>query len=162
MTYEELLKRYRKGAYTPPECLLCLDPGFTTGVAVFRHGHLAHWEQVTTIVTINDKSKVNWSNVELLMVKYEPTAIICEDYKIYQHKLEQHTFSSVDTLRLIGGIDLLAYKYQIPIAYQMATLAKGFCTDEKLQEWGYWQKGMRHSRDAIRHGCYYMLFTDKK
>jgi hypothetical protein len=47
------------------------------------------------------------------------------------------------------------------IHYQMATTAKTFVTDEKLKQWGFWQEGMRHSRDAIRHGLYFLLFYKK-
>ena len=156
MEFAELLARRHKGLYTPPQTLLCLDPGFTTGVAVFKDGVLASWEQITTIV---DGEGVKWFNLYDLFDRIEPTQVVCEDYRIYAHKLEQHTFSGVDTLRLIGGIDSLCFLNRIPIAYQMATAAKGFCTDKKLQDWNYWQKGMKHSRDAIRHGCYYLIFS---
>jgi hypothetical protein len=40
----------------------------------------------------------------------------------------------------------------------MASQAKAFVTDQKLKEWGFWKEGMRHSRDAIRHGLYFLLF----
>jgi hypothetical protein len=159
MTFEELLKKTRKN-YTPPERLLCLDPGFTTGVALFTNGTLTSWEQVRTIET--ETEKINWMNLQDLFNRMKPTHIICEDYRIYAHKLDQHTFSSVTTLRLIGGIELLSLLDHVPIDYQMAMQAKGFCTDDKLKTWGYWQPGMKHSRDAIRHGCYFMLFNKKE
>ena len=50
----------------------------------------------------------------------------------------------------------------IPIAYQMAFQGKGFATDARLKEWGFWKEGMKHSRDAIRHGIYYLLVTNLK
>lgn len=168
MKYLELLQRYRKGLYVPPERLLCLDPGFTTGVAVFENGELSSWEQVTTIVQHTNGTTIKWADLVSLLIRVQPTLVVCENYRIYEHKLDQHSNSSVDTLRLIGGIDLLcsqgwdAFAPPVPIVYQMATQAKGFCTDDKLKEWGYWQKGMRHSRDAIRHGCYYMLFNKEE
>jgi hypothetical protein len=40
----------------------------------------------------------------------------------------------------------------------MAHQAKGFVTDEKLKAWGFYQKGVRHARDSIRHACYFLLF----
>ena len=39
--------------------------------------------------------------------------------------------------------------------------AKGFVTDAKLKEWGLWQDGLRHSRDAIRHGIYFLVVSNK-
>lgn len=42
---------------------------------------------------------------------------------------------------------------------QMAAQAKGFVDDDKLKAWGFWIKGKKHARDAIRHGVYYLLFT---
>ena len=173
MTFEELLLKHRGVDYTPPETLLCLDPGFTTGVAVFTNGKLTHWEQVTTITDYKTTPHLQWDNLLDLFARIKPTKIVCEDYRIYTHKLDQHNFSGVDTLRLIGGIDMLAQvgypiavdarvlemNLPVSITYQMASMAKGFCTDDKLKHWNYWQPGMKHSRDAIRHGCYYMLFN---
>ena len=49
----------------------------------------------------------------------------------------------------------------IPTHKQMASTAKTFATDKKLREWGFWERGMRHARDAIRHGCYFLLFYKK-
>lgn len=167
MNHLELVKKRRGESYVPPGTLLCLDPGFTTGVAVFRNGILAPGIQVETIVSINGKNDIKWDNLLNLFKEVRPTRVVCENYRIYAHKLDQHTNSSVDTLRLIGGIDMLCKlspiilgtNEPIPIRYQMASEAKGFCTDDKLKRWGMWQKGMRHSRDAVRHGCYYLLFN---
>lgn len=154
--FEELLKktRSRDPKWKVPNTLLCLDPGHTTGVAVFRDGRLTDCPQVQTVAD----DQLLWQNLLELFAETQPTRIVCEDYKIYAHKLKQHTNASVWTLRLIGGIDLWAHMHNIPITYQMASMAKGFCQDGKLKRWGFWATGMRHSRDAIRHGCYYLLF----
>ena len=179
ISFQELFDKTR-GTLQVPERLLCLDPGETTGWALFEKSKLSNWGQIKTVID----DKILWDNLEDLFIIQEPTAIICEDYRIYQHKLARHSFSPVLTLRLIGGIDALcllgwyAYlgphyideyggnrdyyeRHTCPIYYQMAMQAKGFITDEKLQQWGFWQEGMRHSRDAIRHGCYFLLFHDR-
>lgn len=180
ISFEELYLKARKSP-NPPERMLCLDPGETTGWALFHQHHLVRWGQQRTV----ENEKILWNNLLELFQSCEPTLVVCEDYRIYQHKLQRHSFSPVLTLRLIGGIDLLCtmgwYKKIInlvplteeatiteefiyhehlysDIHYQMATTAKGFVTDDRLKEWGFWQEGMRHSRDAIRHGCYYLLF----
>ena len=157
MTFKQLRLKMRPN--TPvPKVMLCLDPGHTTGLAVFTDGELTAWEQAVTIEDIGKGLTVDWKELIRLFDKYQPTQVVCEDYRIYQHKLDQHTFSQVATLRLIGGIDMLCYQRGIPIDYQLAIEHKGFCSDKKLEAWGYWQRGMRHSRDAIRVGCYWLLF----
>jgi hypothetical protein len=179
MDFQVLLDRVRKDNVVAPKRLLCLDPGETTGWALFENAKLTKWGQTTTVI---DK-KIQYGAMIELIQEIKPTAIVCENYRVYQHKLEQHSFSEVLTVRIIGGFELLSYQgitetrpmdlnfrgetmaatyqehWQIPIFFQMAQEAKGFCTDKKLEMWNYWQKGMRHSRDAIRHGCYWLLFN---
>lgn len=85
--------------------------------------------------------------------------VIYENYRVYAHKLERHSNSEVYTLRLVGVIEYLCdVKHKIPYYNQMAQQAKGFVTDDKLKKWGYYRQGLRHARDAIRHGCYFLLF----
>lgn len=144
-----------------PERMLCIDPGNTTGTCLFVKGQLESWAQLVTIQeTLGEngcKSQIAWEGLIDYIKQIKPTLIVCENYRVYSHKLERHTFSEVPTLRLIGGIDLLAYQLGVPIRYQMAASAKGFANDERLKAWGLWQEGMRHSRDAIRHGIYYLI-----
>jgi len=134
---------------------------------------LTNWGQIATVVTNGKQKQIDWRALVKLFIQVKPTCVVCEDYKIYAHKLERHTFSSVETLRLIGGIDMLCklnilqclngiFVDTIPIAYQMAFQGKGFATDARLKEWGFWKEGMKHSRDAIRHGIYYLLVTNLK
>lgn len=166
------LYKLRRGEAQMPSRILCLDPGETTGWAFFENTQLVRWGQITTV----ENEKICWDTLDTLFADICPDFVVCEDYRIYQHKLARHSFSPVLTLRLIGGIDLLCNsgwyvyngidefdhsydRYTCPIHYQMATTAKTFCTDERLKSWGFYQEGMRHSRDAIRHGCYFLLFN---
>lgn len=161
MTYETLLKSIVKKGVTIPERLLCIDPGETTGVSMFENGQPVYFNQ---LATIDKKGNLNWDILFKLFEETNPTHIVCENYRIYAHKLEQHSSSSVPTLRLIGGIDLICHQKNIPLKYQMAIQAKGFTTDDKLKAWGMWEKGMKHCRDSLRHGVYYFvsLKPDKK
>ena len=156
ISFEELLVKVRGEALIPRK-LLCLDPGNTTGWSMFMDGKFTAGGQLDTV----DKETVDWNLIKGFIEMNEPDYVVCEDYKIYAHKLERHSFSPVMTLRLIGGIDCICSTLDIPIHYQMAATAKGFVTDEKLKAWNYWQKGERHARDSIRHGCYFLLFKDK-
>lgn len=153
VSFKELFSKAR-GNSKVPDSILCLDPGETTGYAIFQQQSLVRQGQIRTVTD----DKIVWDEIYALIAGDHFDQIVCEDYRIYEHKLSRHAFSPVLTLRLIGGIDLMSKINGIDIHYQMATQAKGFCTDERLKEWGFWQDGMKHARDAIRHGCYFMLF----
>lgn len=150
--WSELLKRKRGEDFVPPTRLLCLDPGETTGWAMFENGELVDSGQALT--------KVNgWTEIANLFTQQQPTHVIYENYRVYEHKLSRHSNSEVYTLRLVGVIEFICdVLYGIPFDNQMAHQAKGFVTDEKLQAWGMYQRGQKHARDAIRHGVYYLLF----
>jgi hypothetical protein len=81
-----------------------------------------------------------------------------ESYQVYDWKKDEHSFSQVPTLQVIGCIKTICKILHIPYYSQTAQVAKHFCTDEKLEQWGMWKRGERHARDAIRHGCYWLLF----
>jgi hypothetical protein len=154
--FYDLLQRVR-GEQRIPKTLLCLDPGETTGWSIFHEGKLIDWGQSKTV----EDGNIIWNEIQMLFLHSQPSHILCEDYRIYQHKLDRHSFSPVLTLRIIGGIDLLANQTHISINYQMASQAKGFVTDDKLKLWNFWQSGQRHARDSIRHACYFLLFYNK-
>lgn len=84
--------------------------------------------------------------------------VIYEGYKVYPWKLKQHSFSDVPTLQFIGFLRHACAVRGVPTATQMAQLVKTFCTDRKLKQWGLYNEGKRHANDAIRHGCYWLLF----
>jgi hypothetical protein len=153
ISFQELFEKSRKD-FKVPNRMLCLDPGETSGWAYFRGTELVSSGQIRTV---ND-GKIDWDALTELLDNHLIARLVCEDYRIYEHKLTRHTFSPVLTLRLIGGIEYYANINELPITYQMAAQAKGFVTDAKLKTWGLYQEGMRHSRDAIRHGIYYLLF----
>lgn len=145
-----LAKKRGEGFEAPPK-LLCLDPGETTGWAVFENGELTKQGQTRTVD--------DWWAIHNLVKEINPSHVVFENYRVYAHKLERHSNSEVFTLRLVGVIEYLCDVYLgIPRMDQMAHQAKGFVTDEKLKAWGMYSKGQRHARDAVRHGVYYLLF----
>jgi hypothetical protein len=154
-TFEQLLHKRRGEDFIPPKRLLALDPGHTTGWAVFEHGKLTACGQSET-------EQKGWAEIDRLFNDIDPTMVIYENYRVYQHKLARHSNSEVYTLRLVGVIEYLCdVKHRIPRYNQMASQAKGFVTDEKLKHWGFYRVGLRHARDAIRHGCYFLLFAEE-
>ena len=154
LKYDALLQSISKKGINIPNRMLCIDPGETTGVSMFENGIPVYFDQLPTI---NKKGELNWDIVMDLFNRTKPSVVVCENYRIYAHKLEQHSSSGVPTLRLIGGIDLLCHQLNTPIKYQMALQAKGFVTDDKLKHWNMWETGMKHCRDSLRHGVYYLV-----
>ena len=159
MKLEQIFNAVYKGGIELPNKLLCLDPGHTTGYSVFERGKLTEAGQFRTVEA---DDSINWEPIVELLQKVQPTHIVMEDYRVYSHKLDRHSFSRVPTLRVIGALDFLCWEKSIPVYYQMATQAKGFITDEKLKKWGLYDQGQRHSRDSMRHGLYYLITTKPK
>lgn len=153
MEYQELLYRLHKEPWKPPETLFVIDPGPTSGFAIFSNGELMACEQVVC------DEKRGWDPIVDKMVQYNPQVVLCEEYRVYAGKVAQHSWSKVDTLRIIGAIEFACHREGYMLFKQLAATVKGFCTNNRLKEWGYYFKGQPHARDAIRHGCYWLLFN---
>jgi hypothetical protein len=151
-----LVKVSPRGHY-PNELIFAFDPGETTGFSIWRGGELLEAHQLQT-KTIQDA----WRAIEhdFLDVRV-PDRIVMESYHIYKWRTEQHTWSAVHTLQLIGGIKMLAIQWTIPVYEQTAQVAKNFATDNKLKAWNFWLEGKPHARDSIRHACNFLLFGPK-
>lgn len=159
MTYEEVIQFIYKGDLSKiPNILLCLDPGETTGFAVFNREKLVRFGELSGTIKHND---INSALLANFIHEIQPTHIVCEDYRIYSHKLKRHAYSRVMTIRLIGAIEFICQMENIPLTFQMAAQAKGFVTDERLRNWGFWYRGVKHARDAIRHGLYFIIVNNQ-
>jgi hypothetical protein len=145
--------------------MIALDPGETTGVAIFNGD--------TTITVYQKETKeVGPSFVWFLdLLEGGPkfpnltmdvfAHIRCEDYRIYEWKSADHSWSQVHTLRWIGAIMAAAHWTSTPLSFCMAQHAKKFWTDEKLKHFGLYPTGLRHGKDALRHLLYYLLYPTK-
>lgn len=134
-------------------CIVGLDPGETTGACVFDGTSLVKAEQLKT-KSMPEAAII----VQEFLNSQMPDLIVMEEYRVYAWKASSHSGSSVHTLRLIGAIQYIAHIMNIPIVFQSAGEGKGFCTDEKLKDWGFYQVAKRHANDAIRHVTHYQLF----
>lgn len=137
--------------------LLSLDPGETTGWASFS--------ATAEVCALEDQGQIKtWPQHDMvtemtkLLDRVQPTMVVHEIYAVYEWKTDDHAWSQVPTLHVIGCIETLCIQRGIPFHSQTAQIAKNFCTDDKLKAWNYYIKGARHARDAIRHGTYYLLF----
>jgi hypothetical protein len=140
--------------------LLALDPGETTGWSVWDvpeeglRPKLLAYGQLPNI-----DAAMGTTQIEKLIDKYNPTHAVCEDYKVYAWKSATHSWASLHTPKLIGGITYLCATRKIPLKFQMAQQAKVFVTDEKMQAWGWWIQGQKHCRDSIRHALTFLMFS---
>ena len=156
MTFQELLTYTRGPSWLTPKRLVALDPGETCGLAFFEWGELIDTEQIKLYFKSGDRG---WDSLVDRIEQIVPTVVVYEDYKIYPGKLKAHTFSGVPTLKLIGAIEFLCNYNKYQAVPQMASTAKGFCTDDKLKEWGFYKRGRPHAMDALRHGLHALLFN---
>lgn len=151
MTFQQLLLARRGPDWIPPHRLVGLDPGETTGVALALDGQLTYFDHIVT--------KENaFEEMASLLLHLQPTHIICEDYLVYGHKTDAHSWSALHTPKLIGGISMWAYLKSTPLYFQTAATAKPFCNPTKLADWGMWPSNRRHAADAIKHLLYFLLF----
>lgn len=151
--------RKAKGLKLWTGVLLALDPGETTGWSVWQSTEtstdLLLWGQEPTWPML----KCVPNMTKLFTETSSPTYVVYEQYRVYQWRAEEHTWSSVPTLQIIGCIEMLCVQQGLPPPHtQTAQLAKHFCTDDKLRQWGFYSPGQKHARDSIRHGAYALLF----
>lgn len=152
--FTTLRHKAREGKNSVPSRMLAIDPGHTVGWAYFEEGELANFGQIEIGI---DGDKIIADGLWRMLEWYMPERVIVENYRVYPHKAQSHSWNALITPRLIGYIEsicaCLDIQYQLPMAS-----SKQFCTNEKLKGWGYYQVGSPHANDAIRHGCYWLLF----
>lgn len=149
------------GKDTINEPCLALDPGETTGVAEFDGDKTIRvYQQLTQHIGETGE----WLS-ELLtyspFVDGKHVHLRSEDYRVYEWKTDDHAWSPVHTIQLIGAIRLVAHQTSTPLTFAMASVAKKWWTDSKLDHFMLNPKGLRHGRDALRHLLYYILFPSE-
>lgn len=150
-----------------PGHVIAFDPGERTGWA-WMHGYeliesgeiqtgdsvLAYRNIGKRISTIISDIGYHHSNTHPLE---DQIHIAAEDYRVYSWKSDDHKWAQIHTIKVVGMVELAAGLLNIPLRMRMAQHAKNFVTDDRLKQWGLWQKGERHARDAIRHACLYIV-----
>lgn len=131
--------------------LIGIDPGETTGLSwrdPREDGFRVHMTQINT----QDRSIGIKSLFERIdQIPLILPLFICEDYRVYAAKTEQHAWAGLHTAKLIGRIEQVADQKGIPCVYPMAAEAKSWADDDKLKLWDIYEPGMKHGRDAERH-----------
>jgi hypothetical protein len=150
--------------------VLALDPGETTGFAVFdsrpdgvgetAKARLVDWMEINQIKTWPERDCVQ--NLTALFDRIRPTILVYESYRVYDWKSDDHKWSPVHTTQVIGSIWTLAIQRSIPRCEQSAQNAKGFWTDDRLKDYGIYLKAVKHGRDATRHAMHFLCFGNKE
>jgi hypothetical protein len=139
--------------------LAIYDPGETTGFAVYERTpnttKLLTYEQLATWPIETGYKELQRS------LGWLPTRVVYEAYHVYKWRLEEHTFSEIPTIQIIGSLKTLLLQTGVPYSNQTAQIGKGFCTDDKLKKWNLYMPGKVHARDAIRHGAHFLLFGQR-
>lgn len=140
------------------KCFIALDPGETTGIAVFDSRSGGPRFTVGQIETKNIGPSFDMLRSAFRMA--EPDHVRFEDYRIYGWKADDHAWSNLHTSQFIGAIECALHDTGILGTRLLAQNPKKWWTDEKLKGTGMWATGVRHGRDAVRHLLYYMTFPD--
>lgn len=104
-------------------------------------------------------------------MQHDPDVLVCESYRLFGHKSKQQIGSNLETPQLIGYLQMVAYKFNIPFVLQDPA-TKQRHSDDVLVKTGilekkgskYYYKGQPtnlHMRDAIRHNLFYYKYGRK-
>lgn len=137
--------------------MLAFDPGHTTGICnVVADPDQTPVFQLSQVDTKDIETL--WNRITQLFTHYSPNLVVIEDYRVYEWKSKDHSWSQVHTIKVVGAIQMAAFSRNLPVVMRMAAEAKGFVTDDKLKAWELYRKGERHARDACRHAVYELIF----
>lgn len=126
--------------------ILSLDPGGTTGVAVFETDAI-NPPQLVLAEQVQDglQGFIAWakqnSNLDVDLV-------VCESFTLRIGV----KFPDLSPVYIIGALEAI---FSGEIVYQ-APLQKPLCDDKRLKLGGIYQVGKPHANDAIRHGIIYL------
>lgn len=142
--------------------LLSLDPGGTTGWAVYNPligdvqcGQLGPDKHHLELATfINDLFIETMDENKVLQ-------IICESFE-FRNSVNKDKIELISR-EYIGVVELFSQQFSIPVEYQMASHAKTFIGDVKLKRMGWYDEtvGLTHTRDALRHLLRYMVVNKR-
>jgi hypothetical protein len=135
--------------------VLAVDPGGTTGWVIGQEDTKGHLE-LQGIGQERDQFKFCEMAEGLAegIYRLHIDVIVCEAYTISQRTIK--LTRQYEPLEIIGTLRYFAKKYNRKFKLQKPGEAKGFMTDTRLRNLGWWQPGQDHARDAARHlGLYF-------
>lgn len=119
-----------------------------------------------------DCRQAYWFAHAQLIIGKDPDIIVIESFKLFGHKAKQQIGSSMETPQLIGYIEMVAWKCNIPVVYQDPSTKQRHTDDilvkmnilEKKGGKHYFNGVMTnlHQRDALRHYLFFKKYGIKK
>jgi hypothetical protein len=158
-----------------------IDPGQTTGYAVLSVpedallGARGPNDKLHRHVTINEIGQIDcappWENrsaselAEIKLMHYPLDSVfVIEDFIIDFRRIDQQR-STLSPVRVTAKIEMALWvdasmarkNVEDILFFQSASLAKTTCTDDRLKEWGLYDRTSGvHARDAMRHAYYFL------
>ncbi len=125
--------------------LLAIDPGDTTGLALFN---------LDTGDGIELKVVKTKDALYEYLSEIRPDKIVCEDFELFPWKSKEQSWSNFSTVRVIGAIEYYCYLTQTPLTLQKASIKP------IAYKWAGMTKASNHAvshdQDAYVHGVYFL------
>ena len=140
--------------YEMPEYLLAVDPGLTTGIALF------HCDPDPVIVWSAETDFMETCNlVNKTALEYGPRLrVVAERFIITVQTAKNSPTAASDALTMLGAVRYLCEAYGVQIVYHTSQKAKNFCPNPRLKALGFWHRGGKgHARDALRHAVTHLV-----
>jgi hypothetical protein len=128
--------------------ILGLDPGGTTGWALYENGD---WKRGQ--LGPHEHHEELWT----MLHGIDPDTIVCESFEHRPH-LPKAVLISRD---YIGVVTLWAELNQRTLHMQTPAMGKKFWSDKKVKHLDLWIPGQQHAMDATRHVLMYLMHTLK-
>lgn len=138
----------------PPEWLLAIDPGLTTGWAIFKNGVVNDLGSIRGV-----REFITW--LEEVPNKYGPvTVIVVETYKLFRGKAQQQIGSEFEAVQVIGACDSWAMRNEVELIKQPSSIL------EIAPKWSKMPMPRDHSKShhvaAYNHAFYYMITNNMR
>lgn len=134
--------------------VLFIDPGNTTGFAIFSSEDDCHWK----------KDKIGFrpevEQVFDLLDMTHPDILVVEKFTLFPWKSMKLGWSQMTTSQIIGACHLYAYRRGIPFIQQSTDNRDiGYMNGQvpKLPK----SNPANHAHDAWAHGCYWVIHTNR-
>jgi hypothetical protein len=132
--------------------ILCIDPGGTSGIAIFSVSKDGQPELLRHLEVSNGtQGFINFYRQNEPLYRWDK--IVCESFTLRVGV----KFPDLTPVYIIGALEALV-KDGVDIIFQSPSL-KGLCDDDRLKFIQMHQRGSGHANDAIRHGIIYFRNT---
>lgn len=131
--------------------IIGLDPGGTTGVAVFN-------EKRMEFVKLAEIRVDELRELFRLMEEYRPNLVIVEEFALYPWKAKSLSFDRMIPAQVIGAVKAWCHDKGITVTEQPAA-ARKMVSNDVVKKMGVLKmgRGKHHARDAARHVLWYCL-----